>query len=112
MEYLLVNSIVKVGCFYFLLKLYKKGCLGRLVIFGCNIFIEKISVFVDYYLKLLVILVSLYIKDINDFLRKFIDIGIILKEVILVIIDVVGLYFYIFYDEGFGKGREGKGSVE
>lgn len=112
LEYLLVNSTAKAGRFYLLPKLHKKGCPGRPVISGCNTPTEKISAFVDHHLKPLVTSVPLYIKDTNDFLRKLIDIGTIPKEAILVTIDVVGLYPHIPHDEGLGKGREGKGSVE
>lgn len=112
LEYLLVNSTAKAGRFYLLPKLHKKGCPGRPVISGCNTPTEKISAFVDHHLKPLVTSVPSYIKDTNDFLRKLIDIGTIPKEAILVTIDVVGLYPHIPHDEGLGKGREGKGSVE
>lgn len=105
-DYFLVNEKLKFGRFYFLLKIYKLGCLGRLVVLGCNIFMERIFEFVDYVLRLLILEMGLYIKDINDFLRKLGGLGRLLEGVILCIIDVVGLYLYILYNEGLEVVKE------
>ena len=47
LEYLLVNGGKRVGWFYLLPKLHKRGCPGRPVISGFNTLMEKISAFVD-----------------------------------------------------------------
>ena len=92
LDYLLINENAKAGIFYLLPKLHKKGCVGRPVISGCGTPTEKISQFVESYLKPLVPQVKSYIKDTIDFLKKIEKIEMLLEGSILVSIDVVGLY--------------------
>ena len=47
LEYLLINSKPRVGRFYLLPKIHKRGCPGRPVISGCGTCTERISEFVD-----------------------------------------------------------------
>ena len=95
----------RAGRFYLLRKLHKKGCLGRPVISGCNTPTEKISAFVDRHLKPLIAVVPSYVKDTNDFLKYLRDISTLPSCVIMVTIDVVGLYLHIPHDEGL-QSRE------
>ena len=100
LEYLLVNSTARAGRFYLLPKLRKRGCPGRPVISGCNTPTERISEFVDHYLKPLVASIPSYVKDTNDFLHKLNDIGTLPQNALLVTIDVGGLYPHIPHNEG------------
>ena len=61
LEYLLVNGGTRVGWFYLLPKLHKRGCPGRPVISGFNMLMEKISAFVDHHLKPLIAAVLSYV---------------------------------------------------
>ena len=106
LEYLLVNGGARVGRFYLLPKLHKRGCPGSQVISGCNTPTEKISAFVDHHLKPLVAAVPSYVKDTNDFLKKLRDISTLRSGAIMVTIDVVGLYPHISHDEGLQSIRE------
>ena len=66
-----------------------KGCIVfRLAISNSDFYTENISTFLDFYLKPIAAKVKSYIKDTNNFqnLPKLPD------DVILRIIDVVGLY--------------------
>ena len=63
LDYLLVNSNPRVGRFYLLPKIHKRGCPGRPVISGCGTWTERISEFVDYHIKPLVPRIPSYIKD-------------------------------------------------
>ena len=61
LKYLLVNGATRVGWFYLLPKLHKRGCPGRPVISGFNTLMEKISAFVDHHLKPLIAAVLSYV---------------------------------------------------
>ena len=66
------------------------------MISGCNTLTEKILAFVDDHLKPLVAVVPSYVKDTNYFLKKLRDIRTPPSgAIIMVTIDVVGLYPHI-----------------
>ena len=88
------------GNFIYSQKFTKKGCPGRPVISGCNTPTEQLSEFVDAQLKPLVPRIASYAQDSNDMLRKLKDMERLPENVILVTIDVVGLYPHIPHEEG------------
>ena len=67
-QYLMVSGEERAGHFYLLPKIRKAGCPGRLVISGCSTPTEKISQFVAYHLRPLVLNIESYIKDTYYFL--------------------------------------------
>lgn len=105
LEYLLVDSTAEAGRFCLLPKAHKRGCPGRPFISGCNTPTEKISGFVDLYLKSLVPTFPSLVKDTNDFLHKLNNIDTLPENAILVVINVVGLYPHILHDEGLDAIR-------
>ena len=94
------------GIFYLLQKIHKKNCPGRPVISACNTPTEKISAFVDSQLKPLVSQIPSFVKDTNHFLNKLTAKGKFPDRVILVTIDVVGLFAHIPHDEGLTAVRK------
>ena len=91
---------------YLLPKVHKQGCPGRPVISGCGTPTEKISAFVDQNVRPLVPEINSYIKDTNDILRKFGQVGEQPEGVILCTIDVVGLYHHFLHNEGLEVLKE------
>lgn len=84
LEYFMINSNVKAGRFYLLPKLHKEDCPGKPTISRCNMPTEKISEFIDYHLKPLATAIPSDVKDTNDSLKKFQDIGTLPENAILV----------------------------
>ena len=115
LNYLLINN-PRLGRFYLLPKIHKRlnGVPGRPVISNCGYFTENISEFLDHHLQPLAKTVMSYIKDTNHFLKKLSELGEIPEDVILCIVDVVGLYPNIPHEEGLEAlrraldGRENK----
>ena len=68
------------------------------VISNSGYFTENISAFLEFHLTPLAQKVKLYIKDTNDFLRKIASVLPLPDDIILCIIDVVGLYPNIPHD--------------
>jgi hypothetical protein len=82
-------------------KIHKPNIPGRPIISGCDSPTEKLSTFIDHYLKQLVPFIPSYIKDTTHFLRMVFDIPTPLPpNSLLVTIDVVSLYTNIPQDEG------------
>ena len=106
LDYLLVNSNPRAGCFYLLPKIHRKGCLGRPVISGCGTSTERISEFVDSNIKHLVPEIPSYLRDTKHFLQVLGEVGTLLEGAILVTADVVGLYLHIPHEEGLSTFRE------
>ncbi len=100
---------------YFLLKIHKKQVKGRHIISGNGCPTEQISAFVDEHIKEYVTLFPSYVKDSPDFIRKFENFS-SRNEIILVTMDLTGLYSYIANQERItavyrtlqGKHRENK----
>ena len=74
--------------------------VGRLVISNCGTPTEKVSKFLDHYLKLLIKSGKSYVKDTSDFLRKIKEFGNVPDGVTLVTPNVVGLCPSIPHGDG------------
>ena len=93
-QYLVQNDPTP-GRFYILPKIHKVNNPGRPIVFSNNHPTERISQFVDYYLKPLVCTVPSYVKDATDFLNKLANLNTINKlpdNTILATLDVTSLY--------------------
>ena len=69
-------------------------------------FMENISAFSEYHLKLLSQKVKSFIKDANDFLKKLNELRDLSDHFILCTIDAVGLYPNIAHKEGLEAIRQ------
>ena len=85
--------------FYTLTKIHKPTPVRRPIISGCNRPTEKLSFFVDKILQPIAQKQKSYLKDTTDFVN-FIERTKLLKEVILVSMDVTSLYTNIPQEEG------------
>ncbi|KXJ09041.1 hypothetical protein AC249_AIPGENE26933 [Exaiptasia diaphana] len=111
-EYLLPPSPPRTPLFYMLPKIHKPDIPGRPIISGCDSPTEKLSTFVDHFLKQLVPSIPSYIKDTNHFLHTVLNLNTPLPEgSLLVTIDVVSLYTNIPQDEGILASMEALGSL-
>ena len=88
--------------FYLLTKIHKRlnNVPSRPVISNCGYYTENIPAFSDFYLQPLVQAVKSYIKDTNDFLNKLSSLSKLPDNIILCMVDVVGLYPNIPFEEG------------
>jgi hypothetical protein len=73
-------------------KIHKKGAQGRPICSTVGHPTNKISQFVDAYLKKYVPHTKYYIKDTTDFVQKINSIGTLPHGVILATMDVTSLY--------------------
>ena len=83
---------------------------GQPLVSSLGYYTENISAFLEFHLKSLSQKVKSYIKDNKDFLKKIASPP-FPNDIILCIIDVVGLYPNILNDEGLialGKSLESK----
>ena len=80
-------------------KIHKAGNPGRPIISANECPSEKISEFVDFYLRPLAQDVPSYIKDTNDFLNFLHDLGQLRADTLLCTIDVSALYTSIPHNE-------------
>lgn len=87
-------------------KIHKPTIPGRPIISGCDSPTEKLSIFVDHYLKTLVPLTPSYIKDTNHFLQQVFTLPTPLPHNTLVTLDVVSLYTNIPHEEGIAASLE------
>ena len=95
----LVQTNVKSGRFYVLLKIHKKGNPGRPIVSSNSHPTERISQFVDYYINPLVSTLDSHIKDTTDFLNKLSNLGNLPNNAILVTLDVSSLYTNIPHNQ-------------
>ena len=88
--------------FYLLPKIHKRlhDVPGQPVISNCGYDTENISSFLDFYLQPLAWEVKSYIQDNNDVLKKLCSLPNLTDDIVLCIVDVVGLYSNIPHDEG------------
>ena len=86
--------------FYMLPKIHKENNPGRPIISQTNGPTEKISQFLDFFLKPLAAKTDSYLKDTNSFLRIIEAISEIPSNTILVTIDVCSLYTNIPHKDG------------
>jgi hypothetical protein len=99
-EFLEPSSNVRTPVFYILPKLHKEGIPGRPIISGCNSPTEKLSQYLDFYLKPIVHNIPSYIKDTTHFLQVVLNQNDIPNNTILVTLDVKALYTNIPHNEG------------
>ena len=112
-----VNSRTPV--FYILPKIHKTNNPGRPVVSSVNSHTEKISAYVDDYLRPLAECLPSYICDTTDFIKRLRALGKLPKNSLLVTLDVSSLYTNIATDEGLtivreelGKSRQNNPSAE
>ena len=98
----------KFARFHLLPKIHKRlhNVPGRLVITNSGHYSESISSFLDYHLQPLDQVVKSYIKDTNEFLKKFRFLPKFPDRIILCIMDAVGLYPNIPHEEGLSALRK------
>ena len=98
----------KFSRFYLLTKIHKRlhDVPGRSVISISGYYTENISAFLDHHLQPLTQAVKLYIKYINEFLKKFRFLPKLPDGILLYMMDVVGLYLNIPHEEGFSALRK------
>ena len=99
----LVQNDPRPGRFYILPKIHKVNNPGRPIVSSNNHPTERVSQFVDYYLKPSVNTVPSYVKDTTDFLNKLANLNTINTlpdNAILVTLDVTSLYTNIPHSEG------------
>ena len=93
--------------FYMLPKIHKINNPGRPIVSACDSPTEKLSAYIDSFIKPLAQLVPSYIKDTNDFLYKLEQqISQIPHDAYLVTIDVVSLYTNIPHRDGILATKE------
>ena len=91
--------------FYLLPKIHKPRVdditLGRPIVSGCGSPTEKLSQFLDYYLKLMVQTIPSYIRDSKHFLQDIMQERVSFPEdTLLATLDVKSIYTNIPQDEG------------
>jgi len=94
--------------FYLLPKIHKINNPGRPVISSTGCHTEKISAYVDQYLRPAAQDLPSHIKDSSDFIAKMRKIGRVSTEDILVTMDVSSLYTNIDNDEGINAIKVNK----
>ena len=99
-DFLEPSNEVRTPVFYTLPKLHKEGIPGRPIISGCNSPTEKLSQYLDFYLKPIVRNIPSYIKDTTHFLQVVLNQKEIPNNAILVTLDVKSLYTNIPHNEG------------
>ena len=93
-----VNSRTPV--FYMLPKIHKTNNPGRSVVSSVNSHTEKISAYVDDYLRPLAERLPSYIRDTTEFIKRLRALGKLPRNCLLVTLDVSSLYTNINTDEG------------
>ena len=100
-NYLNPTPPLRTPIFYLLPKIHKPNIPGRPIISGCGSPTEKISKYLDHYLRPIVEKSNSYIKDTTHFLQKIFSIqDTIPPKAWLVTLDVKSLYTNIPQDEG------------
>ena len=89
----------RIPIFYTLTKIHKPTPVGRPIISGCDGPTERISAFVDRLIQPIAQKQDSYLKDTTDFLN-FIERTKLLKNTVLVSMDVTSLYTNIPHEEG------------
>ncbi len=101
LKYLLPPTPPRTPIFYLLPKIHKPNNPGRPIISGCDSPTDRLSSFIDTYLKPLCNSLPSYIKDTNHFLQTIFNLPTPLPpNTILATIDVKSLYTNIPHDEG------------
>jgi hypothetical protein len=106
LQYLEANEKrVKTPQLYLLPKIHKPTLTGRPIISGINGPLERISTFVDYFLKPIVTQQSTYVRDTSDFINK-IEQAIIPENAILVVADIESMYTNIQHKDAISSIRK------
>ena len=93
--------------FYMNPKIHKPNTPGRPIISGCDSPTEKLSIYIDHFLKPLVSLIPSYIKDTTHFLNTLFAIPNPLPpNTILATLDVTSLYTIVPHAEGIASATE------
>ena len=93
--------------FYMNPKIHKPNTPGRPIISGCDSPTEKLSIYIDHFLKPIVPLIPSYIKDTTHFLNTLFAIPTPLPpNTILATLDVTSLYTNIPHAEGIASATE------
>ena len=88
-------------------KIHKPNTPGRPIISGCDSPTEKLSIYIDHFLKPLVPLIPSYIKDTTHFLNTLFAIPTPLPpNTILATLDVTSLYTNIPHAEGIASATK------
>ena len=95
----LVQTDPKPQRFYILSKIHKQGHPGRPIVTSNDLPTERISQFVDHFLKPLVHKNPSFIKDTTHFLDKLNELGRIPCNAIFVMLDVSSVYTNIPHNE-------------
>ena len=91
--YLTPEQNPRIPIFYLLPKIHKPNTPGRPIISGCGSPTDRLSAFVDFYLRPIVESLPSYIKDTNNVLNKMFEIPTtITPSTSLATIDVKSLY--------------------
>jgi hypothetical protein len=104
MEYLTPEDL-KPGRFYLLPKIHKENNPGRPMVSANDHPTEKISKFIDFYLRPFVANLPSHIKDTTDYLKKMENLT-IPENTTLVTMDVTSLYTNIPHDDGIPECRK------
>ena len=104
-EFLTPHSPRAAG-FYLLSKIHKPGHPGRPIVASNGAPTERISLFVDHFLKSCLARIPSYIRDINDFLSKSRMLHALPSHALLVTLDVASLYTNIPHQEGITAREE------
>lgn len=91
--------------YYMLPKIHKENNPGRPIVSQVNGPTERISEFIDFYLKPIATKNDSYLKDTNDFLKKLENLGEIPENTLLVTIDIVSLYTNIPHEDGIEAAK-------
>ena len=97
---LLHPSKSRIPKFYMLQKIHKEGMPGHPVVSSVSSPTEKISAFVDEFLKPMAQELPSYMKDTTHFLQKIDKVGEISEDTYMVTLDVKSLYTNIDNEEG------------
>ena len=100
-------EVPRTPLFYMNPKIHKPNTPGRPIISGCDSPTEKLSIYIDHFLKPLVPLIPSYIKDTTHFLNTLFAIPTTLPpNTILATLDVTSLYTNIPHAEGIASATE------
>ena len=88
------KKVANLGKLCFLPKIYKRlySVPSHPVIPNCGTSAEKLSKYLDYHVKPIMLSAKSYIKDTGDFFDKLKELGGVPQNALLVTVDAVGLY--------------------
>ena len=102
----LIPKNCRTPIFYLLPKIHKANNPGRPIVSACDSPTEKLSMYLDSFLKPLAQKVDSYIKDTAHFLQNLKRLGQLEKDTLLVTVDVTSLYTNIPHKDGIRAAKE------